>query len=175
MYDVFSDLIKVLLPAGLVLYAVFQVVRAFLNKQLIEKQQETRTEAFRQVLPLRLQAYERLSLLLERLSPNALLLRNVPQVLTARDLQQVLIAEIREEVHHNAAQQMYVSNNIWERVRLVSQELTSLVNRAAGDIAPDAPALELARKIGEYSVGRPSELWQETLNAVKAEARRLWE
>jgi hypothetical protein len=175
MYDVFSDLIKVLLPAGLVLYAVFQVVRAFLNKQLIEKQQETRSEAFRQVLPLRLQAYERLSLLLERLSPNALLLRNVPQVVTSLDLQQVLVAEIREEVHHNAAQQMYVSNELWDRVRLVSHELTSLVNKAAAEVSPDAPAIELARKIGEQAVGRPSELWQETLNAVKNEARQLWE
>ncbi|MFT4033896.1 MAG: hypothetical protein QM669_15890 [Siphonobacter sp.] len=175
MQEVFSDLIKVLLPAGLVLYASFLFLRSFLNKQLIEQKQTTQAEAIKTTLPLRIQAYERLCLLLERISPNALLIRTAGQALNARDLQQLLLSEIREEFQHNVAQQLYVSDEAWERLRLTTQELSSLVNLAASDITTETPAIELARKISELAIGRPTEFWQETLLFIKAEARQLWQ
>ncbi|MDQ1089428.1 MULTISPECIES: hypothetical protein [unclassified Siphonobacter] len=175
MQDLISDLIKVALPAGFVLYAFYLTIKAFLNKQLIEQQQNAQGEALKQVLPLRLQAYERLTLLLERISPNSLLIRNAGQAITAVELQQLLLAEIRQEFQHNVAQQIYISHENWERLRLTVQEVTSLINRSASEVPAEAPALDLARKISELSVGRPMEVWQETLNAIKQEAQKIWQ
>lgn len=174
MQTLFSDLLKVVLPAALVLYAFYLSIKAFLNKQLIEQQQDAKLESLKVVLPLRLQAYERLCLFLERISPSNLLIRNAGQAFSSLDLQQLLVAEIRQEFQHNAAQQLYIRPESWERIRLTTQELTALVNRAASEIAPDAPALDLARKISELSTGRPTEVWQETLAQIKTEAQGIW-
>lgn len=153
-----------LLPAGLVLYAMYLTVRASLNRFLAERSTD--------LTPLRLQAYERLCLLLERMKPQALLLRQTPAARQSSELQALLLADLREEFNHNAAQQVYISDEAWERIRFASQEMAGLINRAAKELPPDAPALELARRISELSVQQPQDVVQQTLDFLKSEARR---
>jgi hypothetical protein len=165
--ELLADLLQVLLPAGLVLYAVYLTLNAFLKNQRTDRQDEERT---RTVLPIRLQAYERMCLFLERISPNQLLLRTSGRAEHVLEYQQVLLSEIREEFAHNLAQQLYLSDEAWERIRLTQNEIAALINQAATGLDPTAPPIELARRLGESLYDRPDPT-AATLAFVKAEAR----
>lgn len=168
--ELFADLLKVLLPAGLVLYAAFLTLNTFLKSQRADREADLRANHAQAVLPIRLQAYERMCLFLERISPNQLLLRTSGQAAGVLDYQQLLLSEIREEFAHNLAQQLYLSDEAWERIRLTQSEVAALVNQAATGLDPTAPPLELARRLGESLYDRPDPV-AATLTFVKAEAR----
>ena len=67
-------------------------------------------------LPLRLQAYERMVLFLERISPNNLLVRVVPSSEDKPAYFKKLLANIEQEYEHNLAQQIYISSNCWKTI-----------------------------------------------------------
>lgn len=165
-----ADLFKTLLPVAAVLYGVLLLVRSFFNKQLIENKQVLLAENQKITLPIQLQSYERLCLLLERLEPSALMLRTLPGATSALEFQSLLVQDIRQEFQHNAAQQLYVSTDVWENIRLYTQELTTLINKAAANTTPESSPMELARKIGELTVTEPSSTHEKTLAALKKEA-----
>jgi hypothetical protein len=70
----------------------------------------------KQALPLKLQAYERLSLLLERINPSKLLIRVAPLNDNKHDYQNLLIHHIEQEFEHNLTQQIYVSDECWTMI-----------------------------------------------------------
>ena len=73
--EVILDIVKIVLPAGLVLYAVYLIVRSFIGKEIEKIKLEVRGKSIETVLPNRLQAYERMVLFLERMNPSNLLVR----------------------------------------------------------------------------------------------------
>ena len=97
---------KILLPASIVLYGVYLMVRSFINKEIELKRLEVRSRSIETILPNRLQAYERICLFLERISPPNLLLRLNNPIYSARELHKILLDEIRNEYNHNVSQQM---------------------------------------------------------------------
>ena len=77
-------------------------------------------------LPLRLQAYERLALFLERISPTKLLIRVAPLNDDKIAYQNLLVQHIEQEYEHNLAQQIYVSDECW--LMLVTAKNTIVQN-----------------------------------------------
>ncbi|MGO3181743.1 MAG: hypothetical protein ACTIJ9_02820 [Aequorivita sp.] len=73
-------------------------------------------EAQKQLLPLRLQAYERMVLFLERIDPNKLLIRVKPFSDSMEDYENLLIKNIEQEYEHNLTQQIYISPECWNLV-----------------------------------------------------------
>jgi hypothetical protein len=73
--DALIEFIKILVPASVVLYAAYLLVRTFIQKEIELKKLEVRSRSIETVLPNRLQAYERMVLFLERMSPQNLLVR----------------------------------------------------------------------------------------------------
>src|SRR5271154_3809037 len=109
---------KILIPASLVLYAVYLMVRSFIAREIEMKKLEVRTRSIETILPVRLQAYERITLFLERISPQNLLLRLSDATYSARDFQKLLLDELRNEYNHNVSQQVYMSEDVWNLVRM---------------------------------------------------------
>jgi hypothetical protein len=68
----------------------------------------------KQSLPMRLQAYERLALLLERISPAKLIVRVAPFSKNKMEYQNLLIQHIEQEFEHNLSQQIYVTDECWQ-------------------------------------------------------------
>lgn len=81
-------------------------------------------------LPLRLQAYERLTLYLERISPNKLLLRVSPTSSNKDDYEALLIQNIQQEMEHNLAQQIYVTENCWSVISTAKSATVQLIRKA---------------------------------------------
>lgn len=64
-------------------------------------------------LPLRLQAYERMALFLERINPSNLLIRVAPFSSDKDQYENLIIEHINQEYEHNIAQQIYVTDECW--------------------------------------------------------------
>src|SRR4028119_1270098 len=115
--EIFGDLIKILLPAAAVLYAMYLTVKAFLNKDFDKRLVDIKIKNTELTLPLRLQAYERMCLFLERISPHNLVVRLNEPAYNAIQFHQKLLLEIREEYNHNLSQQVYMSDQSWTYVK----------------------------------------------------------
>ncbi|MCF7569457.1 hypothetical protein L3X37_13970 [Sabulilitoribacter arenilitoris] len=82
-------------------------------------------------MPLRLQAYERLALFLERISPNKLIVRVSPISSNKEDYENLLIQTIEQEMEHNLAQQIYVSEKCWSIIWAAKNATIQLIRKAS--------------------------------------------
>lgn len=149
------ELLKILIPAVLVVYAAYLLVRMFIVRDLELKRLEIRNKSIETVLPLRLQAYERMTLFLERIHPNNLLVRVNPGGIPAREFQQLLLSEIRNEYNHNVSQQVFMSAEVWELIRNAKEDLVLTINESAAGLNGEATSMDLSRKIFERYLARP--------------------
>jgi len=165
---------KILIPASLVLYAVYLIVRSFMIKEIELKKLEVRTRAIETILPARLQAYERMTLFLERIAPQNLLIRLNNPGFTARDFQKVLLDEIRNEYNHNVSQQIYMSEETWNQTRNAKDDLVMLINEAASAMAPEATSIDLSKKIFEMTMEKKVDLIGLALTGLRNEIQQTF-
>ncbi|MCF8714112.1 hypothetical protein JM658_04655 [Joostella atrarenae] len=88
-------------------------------------------EMDKNTLPIRLQAYERMALFLERINPSKLLIRVSPENTDKNLYEAQLIANIENEFDHNLAQQIYISDECWNVIK-ASKNATIQIIRKAG-------------------------------------------
>lgn len=132
--EIFEDILKIAIPAALVLYGMYLVMNTLVSKQLQKIHMDTVSKNQEQITPLRLQAYERVVLLLERISPPQLVLRVNDPNFNVRMFRQQLIASVREEYNHNLSQQVYVSKEAWNLVKNAVEDVQGLINSCAQNI-----------------------------------------
>lgn len=166
-----GEIIKICVPALLVLWACYKTMNSFFSNE--EKKRNTLKNNDKSTITLRLKAYERLSLFLERINPDNLIQRIHTPNMTCSELQINLLKTIRIEYEHNLTQQLYVSDEAWEAIKLAKESVNQLINSATANINPDRPALDLAKVIIETyhsSNITPSEI---ALKQLKAETVAL--
>jgi regulator of sigma D len=122
---------------------------------------------------MRLQAYERLILFLERISPDALLLKLKNQARTNSGLHLAILHQIRSEYEHNISQQLYVSDEIWSRVKETKEQVAMFVNDLAKDINPNGDSIKLAKLIMDKLLESGESPVSEAIKDIKAEARKI--
>jgi hypothetical protein len=83
------------------------------------------------ILPLRLQAYERMTLFVERINPSQLLVRIAPISDDKTDYQNFVIAQIEQEFEHNLAQQIYISDECWSIITTAKNATIQMIRLAA--------------------------------------------
>lgn len=93
------------------------------------KHYEVQSELKKNALPIRLQAYERLCLFLERISPGNLVPRTKPYSENKHDYENLLIKTIEQEFEHNLAQQVYVSKKCWNVIRASKNATINLIRQ----------------------------------------------
>lgn len=99
---------------------------------------------------LRLQAYERLTLLVDRIALPNLISRVNQAGLSARDMQLLLTRSIREEFDYNITQQIYVSPEAWNAVKNLKEQNLLVINQLANTLPPVATGLDLNKLLLEY-------------------------
>ena len=126
------------------------------------------------ILPLRLQAYERFVLFLERIHPSNLVMRlNSPDI-TAMQLQTLLVRTIREEFEYNLSQQLYISVNSWELVKNAKEETIAMINQASAKVGEGAHSSDLFKEIFETSVSKGKLPVDVAISEIKKELQRLF-
>lgn len=126
----------------------------------------------KQSLPLRLQAYERLVLFLERISPNQLVLRMSPVGSDKQDYENLLVQSIIQEFEHNLTQQIYVSEECWNVIRASKNSTISLIRKMSMSENVTS-AQKLREELLNYLLEKeaPSETG---LAYVNSEVKKLW-
>lgn len=117
------------------------------KEQLLKIKIDERAETLKAVTPIRLQAYERMALFLERISPESLVLRCWQPGMDLKLLQGVMTKNIRDEWEHNLSQQVYLSSELWTRIREAKDEMVNLVNSAAVSLPDTSDPTRLAAGI----------------------------
>lgn len=168
------DLLKITIPAGLVLYLAYLLVRSFLQKQLDEIAYSVRQKNQEIVVPIRLQAYERVVLLLERITPANLLARLGSSDYTAEEFQQILIHEIRNEFNHNLSQQVYMSDSAWTYVTTAVEQTISLINASSNALNGEAKGFDLARMILENNATGEMDTPSQAIKYIKEEIQNVF-
>ncbi len=172
--EMIYELLKIILPAILVLYAAYLMVRSFTTKQLEEYKYSIRQKNQEIVLPIRLQAYERVCLLLERISPSNMVPRLNNSKMTAKDLQSALTSEIRSEYNHNLSQQVYISGDAWTYVSSAVEQLISMINEAGNEVEEKASGLDLAKIIFEKTLRQDGDTLKDALTYIKEEIKEVF-
>ena len=83
------------------------------------------------VLPIRLQAYERMALLLERIDPAKLLVRVPPTSPDKNSYESLLIKNIENEFDHNLSQQIYMSDECWNIVKAAKNATIQIIRKSS--------------------------------------------
>ena len=135
------------IPSIVVLVAVYLMFKQYFNHQMQTYLVKTRRSKDQVTLPLRLQAYERLTLLCERIEIADLLLRLKAPESSAGELQADLLMAIQQEYEHNLTQQLYVSDELWQIMMLSKNKTMDLISLAMQDLSPQSSGNDFAKNL----------------------------
>lgn len=144
-----SEILKITLPALLVFLAGYLAIERLLREEANRRKAELDINSKKITTPIRLQAYERIVLFLERISPDSLLVRVNQPGLTVQKFQTALLSSIRSEWEHNLSQQIYISPKAWGLVKNAKDNVIKLINTNSNEIEGAQPALMLSKSILE--------------------------
>ena len=150
-----------------------EFMKSFWENENKKREAEQKIENAKITIPLRIQAYERLVLLLERIKPESMLLRVMTPQMTAGLLHQELLITVRAEFEHNLSQQIYVSQESWNAVKLAKDSLVRLINEEAAKIAAGAPATNLSEAILTQTITQQINPIQNALSILKKDAENF--
>lgn len=168
------QLLTYMIPALVVLLVTYFLLSRFFKNESERRKLELKKVNLQVVTPTRLRAYERLTLLLERINPNNMLVHKIESSGSCIDFQATVLSEIRREFEHNASQQVYVSEELWDEITDARDNLIQLVNAASTQCKPDEPAAKLAGIIIEvYNTPEETAL-DAALHMLKEEIRLLF-
>lgn len=165
------DILKILLPAILVLLTAYLLIDKLLKNEDKRRNFELRKDIVNTLTPIRLRAYERLILVLERTTPSTLIVSVAKPGMTNLELHTQLLASIRQEFSHNLSQQIYVSNEIWVHIRATQESLLRLVNSCASKCNPANSASELAEMIIQVYDSSESTPTEQAIDKLKNEVQ----
>ncbi|MFN4971612.1 MAG: hypothetical protein ACK45I_04585 [Bacteroidota bacterium] len=151
-FTLFLEFVKYLIPSLVVFLVVHFLLKSFFDSELQKRRIEIRIEQNKVLTPLKLQAYERLVILMERMTPNNLIFRVTKPGISASQLKYELIQDITNEFNHNLSQQVYVSPQAWQIVRIAKEEMVNIINTAYTQLGPNSVGLDLSKAIFEHMI-----------------------
>lgn len=165
---------KYIIPSLVILLTVWLIINQFFRNWESQQEHERKLLSQKKTLPLRLQAYERISLFLERISFENLLIRENQSQSTVQAFQHHLVSSIRSEYEHNISQQIYLSEEAWKVIRMTKENTIKLINTACQSLNPEDPAVVLSEAIIKLQMQATASPSQIALEIIKAEARKLF-
>ena len=140
----------------------------------MKKQLEEHKNNEPETLKLRLQAYERITLLTERIALQNLLSRHTNAGLSCRQMQMTLIDSIKQEYEYNMSQQIYVSTEVWRAVNNLKEQNIYIINQLAATLPVQASGMDLNKHIIDYLINNTNaSLHNIVLEAINYEAKKL--
>ncbi|WP_179412310.1 hypothetical protein HDF19_03490 [Mucilaginibacter sp. E4BP6] len=147
MYPYLLDIVKYTISGLGVVWIAFYLIKPYLDKSERIHMLEFKKSVANHTLPLRLQAYERIVLFMERINPQNMLVRLNAGSHSATELHSIIIAEIRSEYQHNITQQIYVTSRAWGVTKRVKDDTLNIVTNAVKSLPENASGLDLGKVI----------------------------
>ncbi len=162
----------VIIVACLALVAIVFVSKLFTERTLKIQALDNGKAAKSIVLPLRLQAYERMALYLERIEPNQLVMRIHAPGLTVAQEQNLLLTAIRSEFEHNLSQQIYISNEVWRKICDAKDDIIEIINTVAAQMEDDSDNQQFAEALLIAAAQKP--VVDQALMFLKTDVQKLF-
>lgn len=168
------DILKFTIPSLVVLLSVWIVMRYLLRGEEERRLWEIKKNTEKEVTPIRLRAYERLALLLERTEPEQLLSDLNLTQMTKAELEQRLLLNVRREWEHNMSQQIYVGDDVWAKVMKARDEIASFIHTMALQMPAESTTLDYAKVLMSAYRLNGTTPHQIAMEALKDEVRQMW-
>lgn len=168
--SVILEIIKITVPALVVFFTVYTLLKQYLDGQYKAQMLQFKQNQNKTTIPLRLQAYERLSLFCERISIPNLVLRLRKENMTATDLRLAMMIAIQQEFEHNITQQVYVSDQLWQIVKIARDDTVNVINLVYNSIDAKTEGRQYASAMFNYLESRELISTDKALIAIKKEA-----
>lgn len=167
----FLEILKYIIPALIVLACSSFLLKRMLDSQYQLKALDLKSRYSKDAIALKLQAYERLLLFLDRIQVPNLIARLRTSAMRNDELKNVMMISVQKEYEHNIAQQLYTSPKLWEIIQLAKNDMIAFIELQADSLNPAGNSQELANQIlGEYSQLKTKPI-QLAIQAVKEEAK----
>jgi hypothetical protein len=150
--DAFIEIIKYTIPAALMLLLTYLFLSNFVDNEEKRRQFYLRKDLNKKSLPMRFQAFERLTVFLERITPNHLVLRVKPGNMPLGAYRKILVDTIRQEYDYNVSQQVYISDKSWNSIVSAKSQVVSMINKVSAEMDENATAADLSRKLIELEM-----------------------
>ena len=171
--DSIIEVAKYVIPALIVFGAAYFTLLLVLQKDEQKRKVEVILGNQKLVTPIRLQAYERVVLYLERIAPESLVIRTKEPNMTNKQLHLALLNTIRTEFEHNLSQQIYMTNESWLALKMAKESVSQLVNVAASRVVPEEPAIILTKTIIDMYSSIEEPPINSAVNLIKKEVIHL--
>lgn len=168
------EMLKYTLPSLIVFLTGYYFLKKYFENEFKKRTHQTLLKNQDVITPLRLQAYERIIIYLERISPESIILRVNKPGYTCKQLQTELLNTIRIEWEHNLSQQLYVTQKSWEVVRNAKSNIIQLINITAGKVKEDSPSLNLSKAILSSVMDQEKIYATEAIKFIKEEMKRMF-
>lgn len=173
--EIFLDLLKYTIPGLVVFATAYFLLKLYLDDRLRYELTKQRSESLKIILPIRLQAYERLTLLCDRTNVHNTLLRIRMPGMTVGELRGALMLAISQEFDHNTSQQLYVSETLWQIIALAKNDTLNFIAQTAPDLDPKADAEPFVQALLQALDEKgPATILQKAIVAVRMEAGQLF-
>jgi hypothetical protein len=167
------DIIKIIIPALIVFLTAWILLRNMIRNDQDRRRQEIILQGARTITPIKLQAYERIVLFLERISLESLLVRVSSPDMNVSQIQSALLTTIRSEFEHNLSQQIYMSPQAWEVVKNARSNTIKMINSEAEKMKGDAPGIDLSRQLLTKLMELDKEPTRAAIDYIKGEIGRM--
>jgi hypothetical protein len=162
------DILKYTIPALIVFLTVYYLFKGFLQQQYQMEALKVRQNQSRDILPIKLQAYERLMMFCERISIDQLVYRLIHPDMGPQEVRNACLVAIQQEYEHNLSQQVYVSGNLWKIIDLAKNQMQVVISDTEGATVSEW-LTHVKRKLGENG---PDPV-QYAKSAIREEAQLL--
>jgi hypothetical protein len=171
--EVLLDILLVTIPSLLVFLTAWVLLRNMIRNDQDKRRQELIMMNSRTITPIRLQAYERVVLFLERISLESILIRTNTQGMSAQQLHSALLNTIRSEFEHNLSQQIYMTQQAWEVVKNARSNTIKLINTQFEKTPESATGIEFSRLLLEKIMEIEKEPTKTAIEYIKNEVARM--
>lgn len=171
----FLDVLKYVLPAVVVFLVGYFTLKKMLDNYYEQKMLEFRQQNRSSMVPIKIQAYERLTIYLDRINPSNMLLRLNQPGIPAAAFKATLIATVNEEFGHNLAQQLYVSPQSWKLIKLVKERVIELINNSYATLDKTATSVDLSKAILEEMIRREEVPTDMAIDFLKKEFKLIFD
>lgn len=170
----YIPVVYMLIPSIMIAGVAYFMMKALIDKEAQKSLIDLRKSGQKQMLPVRVQAFERLVLLMERITPQQLVVRVSSKGKNAAQYHQLLRQTIRTEFEHNLAQQIFVSDEAWGMVKTAKDTVLNLINRCAGELDVNSTGDDLAQLVIEQFVKLDAHPTYRAISFLKKELKTIF-
>lgn len=170
-----KDILILAIPIIGMLVISYLLLKHYLDKEIAEKEKSITALKNKEYLPLKMQAYERAILFLERIDPSNLIIRVHKNGMTSKTLHGELIKTIRDEYTHNMSQQIYISLKSWDELKKAKEETVQFINMAMNSISENGTTVDLSSKIFELIAQKDKTPTEKALRKIKIDFQKSFD